>query len=318
MMTPQPARARRVMSDELLPGRLHVHAARQQRRRGLRPDPDARPARPARHAAGGHPPRSRHGPPVRRAHPQRSRHPPAVRQRGDRGAPARRRRPARPQPRLQPWPGRPRLPRPLPQPRRPGRPDRCRVQPRRPRSPAMTPGALLGAVAGSMAAAGITCVISYAAGPPPEPVPAPPARWRILAARWKITPRHAVTAVIAAIAVLAVTGWPAAALAAMPAVIAVPRILSRRLADVLAASRGLEDALTHSAATAPPPIACPVGELAASLRRREDTARALRAFADAVDDPVGDLIATALILAADRRGPGLHAVLTELAGDVAK
>ena len=200
----------------------------------------------------------------------------------------------------------------------------------------MTPGALLGAVAGGMTAAGITCVISYAAGPPPEPVPAPPARWRVLAARWKITPRAAVTAAVAGIAVLAVTGWPAAALAAMPAVIAVPRILSRRparariarlealeawtrrLADVLAASRGLEDALTHSAATAPPPIAAPVQELAGSLRRREDTARALRAFADAVDDPVGDLIATALILAADRRGPGLHAVLTELAGDVAK
>ena len=200
----------------------------------------------------------------------------------------------------------------------------------------MTPAALLGAVAGATTAAGIGCLVSYAAGPPPEPVPAPPARWRVLAARWKITPRHAVAAVVAGIAVLAVTGWPAAVLAAMPAVIAVPRILSRRparariarlealeawtrrLADVLAASRGLEDALTHSAATAPPPIAGPVAELAASLRRREDTARALRAFADAVDDPVGDLIATALILAADRRGPGLYAVLTEMAGDVAK
>ena len=135
---------------------------------------------------------------------------------------------------------------------------------------------------------------------------------------------------------LAVTGWPVAAIAAVPAVIAVPRILSRRpardriarlealeawtrrLADVLAASRGLEDALTHSAATAPPPIAGQVGTLAASLRHRQDTGRALRAFADALDDPVGDLISTALLLAADRRGPGLHAVLTELAGDVAK
>jgi Flp pilus assembly protein TadB len=200
----------------------------------------------------------------------------------------------------------------------------------------VTPGALLAAAAGATVMAGAGCLVSYAAGPPPAPVPAPPARWRVLAARWKITPRAAVTAAAAGIIVLAVTRWPAAAMAAVPAAIALPRILSRRpvrariarlealeawtrrLADVLAASRGLEDALTHSAATAPPPIAGPVGDLAASLRRREDTARSLRGFADAVDDPVGDLICAALLLAADRRGPGLHAVLTELAGDVAK
>jgi len=200
----------------------------------------------------------------------------------------------------------------------------------------MTPGALLAAAAGAATMAGIGCLVSYAAGPPPAPVPAPPPRWRRLAARWTITPRHAVTAAATGIIVLAVTRWPAAALAAVPASIAVPRILSRRpararisrlealeawtrrLADVLAASRGLEDALTHSAATAPPPIAAPVGDLAAALRRRQDTAAALRGFADAVDDPVGDLICAALLLAADRRGPGLHAVLTELAGDVAK
>jgi Flp pilus assembly protein TadB len=95
-------------------------------------------------------------------------------------------------------------------------------------------------------------------------------------------------------------------------------VWTRRLADVLAASRGLEDALTHSAATAPAPVTGPVAALAASLRHRTGTQEALRAFADAIDDPVGDLIATALLLAADRRGPGVHAVLTELASDVAK
>jgi Flp pilus assembly protein TadB len=200
----------------------------------------------------------------------------------------------------------------------------------------MTPGALLAAAGGAATMAGIGCLLSYAAGPPSAPVPAPPPRWRRLAARWTITPRHAVAAAATGIIVLGLTRWPAAALAAVPASIAVPRILSRRparariarlealeawtrrLADVLAASRGLEDALTHSAATAPPPIAAPVGGLAAALRRRQDTAAALRGFAGAVDDPVGDLICAALLLAADRRGPGLHVVLTELAGDVAK
>lgn len=199
----------------------------------------------------------------------------------------------------------------------------------------MTAGILIAVLAGGLAAAGIACVAAFFTVPA-RPVPKPPARWRMVLARWRITPRVTVAAIGAGLVVLAVTGWPVAGIAAVPAVVAVPRILSRRparariarlealevwtrrLADVLAASRGLEDALTHSAATAPPPIAGPVSALAASLRHRTGTEQALRAFANAIDDPVGDLIASALLLAADRRGPGVHAVLTELASDVAK
>jgi Flp pilus assembly protein TadB len=199
----------------------------------------------------------------------------------------------------------------------------------------MTAPMLTAALAGGLIAAGIACMIVFFTVPDRR-LPAPPARWRGVAARWRITPRQAVTAAVAGMVVLAVTGWPVAGLAAVPATIAIPRILSRRsarariaklealevwtrrLADVLAASRGLEDALTHSAATAPPPIAAPVAALATALRHRTATGQALRTFADAIDDPVGDLIATALLLAADRRGPGVHAVLTELAADVAR
>jgi Flp pilus assembly protein TadB len=199
----------------------------------------------------------------------------------------------------------------------------------------VTAGVLAAALAGGLIAAGIACVTGFFTIPA-RPVPAPPARWRGLLARWRITPRMAVAAVGVGVVVLAVTGWPVAGLAAVPATVAIPRVLSRRsarariaklealevwtrrLADVLAASRGLEDALTHSAATAPQPIAAPVAALATALRHRTGTEQALRAFADAIDDPVGDLIATALLLAADRRGPGVHAVLTELAADVAK
>ena len=199
----------------------------------------------------------------------------------------------------------------------------------------MTPAPLLAALAGGLAAAGAACVIGFFTIPA-RPAGAPPGRWRGLLARWRITPRQAVAALAAGVVVLAVTGWPVAGIAAVPATITIPRVLSRRparariaklealevwtrrLADVLAASRGLEDALTHSATTAPPPIAAPVAALAAALRHRTGTEQALRAFAEAIDDPVGDLIATALLLAADRRGPGVHAVLTELAADVAK
>ena len=197
----------------------------------------------------------------------------------------------------------------------------------------MTPGVLLMGLSGAITATGIALVIASRRAP--APVPVPPARWRAPLARWRISPRSALIALAAGAVVLAVTGWPVAGIAAVPAVIAIPRILSRRssrarvaklealeswtrrLADVLAASRGLEDALTHSAASAAAPIAGPVAELAAALRLRTSTSQALRAFADAIDDPVGDLIASALLLAAERRGPGVHAVLTELAGDVA-
>ena len=200
----------------------------------------------------------------------------------------------------------------------------------------MTPGALAAAAAGLLAGAGAGCLAAWRFLPAGSPAPAPPPRWRALAARWRITPRTAAAAAVSGVVVLAVTGWPVAGLAAVPAVIALPRILSRRtsratiarlealeawtrrLASLLAASRGLEDAIIDSAAAAPPPIAGPVAVLAAGLRRRSGAAPALRAFADAVDDPVGDLIATALLIAADRRGPGVHAVLTELAGDVAR
>ena len=200
----------------------------------------------------------------------------------------------------------------------------------------MTPGALAAALAGGLTMAGIACLAAAFFILPAGPAPGPPSGWRTMLPRWRVTPRAAVAATAAGLAVLAATGWPVAAIAAMPAVIAVPRILSprparariaklealeswtRRLADVLAASRGLEDALTHSAAAAPPPVAGPVAALAAALRRRAPAEQALRAFADAIDDPAGDLIASALLLAADRRGPGVHAVLTELAADVAK
>jgi hypothetical protein len=152
-----------------------------------------------------------------------------------------------------------------------------------------------------------------------------------------VGPWSAAAAVAAGLITFAVTGWPVAGIAAAPAVVAVPRMLSRRpakarlaklealeswtrrLADVLAASRALEEALIHSAQSPPAAIAAPVQALARRLQGRStDTTTALRAFAAEIDDPVGDLIATALMLAAEVRGPGLHAVLTELAADVAR
>ena len=64
-----------------------------------------------------------------------------------------------------PRPGRPRRPRPFAQPGRPGGPDGSRVQPRGTGRLAMTPGALIAALAGGMTAAG------PAASSPTPPAP---------------------------------------------------------------------------------------------------------------------------------------------------
>lgn len=151
------------------------------------------------------------------------------------------------------------------------------------------------------------------------------------AARKRVLP-----AGLAGLVMLALTRWPVAALAAAAAVIFVPKLTSaraarqrtamlegleqwtRRLADMLTASRGLEDALEVSARTAPAAIAGPVTALARRLSARVGTEEALRAFASEIDDPAGDRIAAALIIATSQRGGGVHGVLRALAEMLAR
>ena len=136
----------------------------------------------------------------------------------------------------------------------------------------------------------------------------------------------------AALAVLAITRWPVAGLAAAAAVVFLPRITLaggerqrtellegleqwiRRLADMLTASRGLEDAIGVSARSAPPAVAAPVTALAARIGSPAGPEAALRAFAAQVDDPAGDRIAAALIIATGQRGGAASDVLRALAG----
>ncbi|WP_395111519.1 type II secretion system F family protein [Actinomadura sp. SCN-SB] len=146
--------------------------------------------------------------------------------------------------------------------------------------------------------------------------------------------KRLLAACVAALGVLLVLRWPVAALAVGAAVYALPPMLSgrapsrqiakleamaqwaRRLAEMMGASRGLEQALADSARIAPAPIRAPVAMLADRLNNHAPTEPALRAFADDLDDPVGDLIAAALILAAKRRGPGTRQALALLADAV--
>jgi Flp pilus assembly protein TadB len=190
---------------------------------------------------------------------------------------------------------------------------------------------VLAALAGAAIVAGIVLGISELIGRAPAPPGIPPPR-RPLAGRLPaVGGRQVLLAVIAGLVVLAVTRWPVAGLAAVLAVMFLPGVLStsgqrrrtaklealehwtRRLGDMLAASSGLEEALEASARSAPAAIAGPVAALAARLAARTGTAAALRAFADDIDDPAGDRIAAALLIATGRRGGGVRDVLNALA-----
>jgi Flp pilus assembly protein TadB len=161
------------------------------------------------------------------------------------------------------------------------------------------------------------------------PVPGTPRRSRRrVSARIR---RRAVAAAFAGLAVLAVTRWPVAAVAAAAAALFLPPIMSvrtarqrvavlegleqwtRRLSDMLTASRGLQDAMEASARAAPAAIEPAVSGLGRRLAAHTEAEAALRAFAAEVDDPAGDRIAAALIIATGHRGGAVRDVLNSLA-----
>ncbi len=193
---------------------------------------------------------------------------------------------------------------------------------------------VVAALAGAMIMTGV--VLGFAELTRRAPAPGqPPGRAaaprRIRAARKRIALASA-----AGLIMLALTRWPVAALATAGAVMFLPRLTAtrtarqrtarlegleqwtRRLSDMLTASRGLEDALAVSARSAPAAIAGPVTALARRLAARVGTEDALRAFAAEIDDPAGDRIAAALIIATGQRGGAVHGVLSALAEILAR
>jgi Flp pilus assembly protein TadB len=186
---------------------------------------------------------------------------------------------------------------------------------------------LLAALAGAAVTGGLVLLIRGLI--PVAPVPGTPPRLASLSLSAGGR-RQALFAILAGLVVFVLTGWPVGGLAAAAAVLFLPKLGSngqrqrtamlegleqwiRRLADMVTASRGLEDALEASARSAPDAIAGPVGRLAARLASRGGSEAALRAFAAEIDDPAGDRIAAALIIATGRRGGGSRDVLIALA-----
>lgn len=196
---------------------------------------------------------------------------------------------------------------------------------------------VVAALAGALIMAGLAlgaAELTRRAPAPGQPPGRALAPGRMTSARKRIA-----LAFAACLVMLALTRWPVAALATAGAVLFLPKLTAtraarqrtaklegleqwtRRLSDMLTASRGLEDALAVSARTAPAAIAGPVTALARRLAARVGTEDALRAFAGEIDDPAGDRIAAALIIATGQRGGAVHGVLSALAeilaGDIA-
>lgn len=137
--------------------------------------------------------------------------------------------------------------------------------------------------------------------------------------------------VTAAVVVGVVTRWPMAALLVGLAGFMAPSLLggeaerkakldrveavaswAEMLRDTMAGSGGLEQSIIATAGVSPTAIRPEVVRLAARLER-DRLAPALRTFADELDDPSGDLVVAALILAADKSPKRLGDLLGRLA-----
>lgn len=196
---------------------------------------------------------------------------------------------------------------------------------------------VLAAAAGACVVAGFLLVIAALLPQAPRPGrtrTSPTSRRRPLprGVRWRIA-----GAVVAGLLAWLMTGWPVAAVIVtvtvwgLPIILATPRTAAasidriealeewtRRLSDVLVVGVGLEQAITATRRTCPALIETEVSALVARMQARWPTERALRAFADDLDDATGDLVVATLILGARRRGPGLARVLAAVADSVAE
>lgn len=140
---------------------------------------------------------------------------------------------------------------------------------------------------------------------------------------------------LAGLVIAILTGWVVALFALPVAGLMVPRMLgdsranqriaqlealeewTRTLSSVLHASTGMTEALTLTLRSTPRQIKPQVELLVTRLQARRPITEALRQFADDLDDPTGDLIASTLLLGATQSGAGLTRTLNGLATAVA-
>lgn len=183
---------------------------------------------------------------------------------------------------------------------------------------------LVGTALGALVGLGVLIVAAGAAGVMPNAVP--PSLSRMVGAADRLVLRAALGVVGAAVAFSA-TRWLVGAVAVGAAAAAAPGVLgagkrrkaaiarteaiaawAEMLRDTMAGAAGLEEAVNTTARVAPPPIRAEVQALAQRLER-EPFVPSVRLLAADLGDPVGDIVATALILAAERQSGSLGEVL---------
>lgn len=185
------------------------------------------------------------------------------------------------------------------------------------------------ALAGALVGGGLAVAV-VAARTTPTPVPAPSKKHRGRPALPGPVTRFALAAAAAVVAVAATgspaiaaataiaTGWLPAAVAARRerrderAVVEAIAAWTEMLRDAVASGRGVQEAVALTAPLAPQPLR----EATMSLRARSvrgPLAPALRIFADEAADPMADLVAATLTLAATREVRELADLLGALA-----
>lgn len=90
----------------------------------------------------------------------------------------------------------------------------------------------------------------------------------------------------------------------------------RSLASVIGAGQGIASAIIATRTSCPQQIRPQVDMLISRIHARRPLTDALHAFADDLDNQVGDFVATALIQAAQHEGAGLREALSGIAADV--
>ena len=191
--------------------------------------------------------------------------------------------------------------------------------------------ALVIAALGAMAGLGAAVTLAGATG---RPVLHATSGRSLRAAAESVGVARLAWAAVAALAVLAVTGWIAGAVLAVLATGFGPRLLGGKagrqasverteaiaswtemIRDSIAAASGLEEAITATGPVAPAPIRTEVHQLCARLRHAS-LPDALAAFRDDVDHPSADLVVAALTIAARMEASDLTGLLSRLAESI--
>jgi tight adherence protein B len=189
--------------------------------------------------------------------------------------------------------------------------------------------AAVAAFCGALAGLGVLLVALGIRGTPP---PQQRARWSTLARASDRLLLRATLAGAALVVVWIASGWPAGAAIAAVGGAAAPSLVGARarrkasvakieaiaawaeqLRDVMAAAAGIQEAIVATGLLAPAPIRGDVQRLVERISTRRERLRpALERFADDLSHPLGDMVVTSLLLAAERQGR-LGDLLTEVA-----